>query len=384
MKHSVIALTCVSLCAAGQTFAQNNISGHLSGIESDTILVQSIQIDNNKNRSLDTIAMKNGKFAFTIDDAALKQVYILAKPSSKPNPDGSKPAMSMKAASFILFPGKPVTVTGSIDDYKVEGSDFYSEYATFTDKLKPLNQKIDSIRKHCTEMQKAGATNEEIQKAFSPARDINNEIIEIRNAYINEHPDADLSVYLLSQLPLEKLEGAMNVLTDNAKNGVMAPYYQSVKKNYDREVARKKAEEAVQPGNVAPDFTLKTIDGKDFSLSSLKGKYVVIDFWGSWCGWCIKGIPEMKKTYDKYKGKIEFVGVDSGDTEEDWKAAVKQHGLPWINVINSENPNVVALYGVRGFPTKFVIDPEGKVAKQIVGEDPEFYKYIDSIMAESK
>lgn len=384
MKHSVIALTCVSLCAAGQTFARNNISGHLSGIESDTILVQSIQIDNNKNRSLDTIAMKNGKFAFTIDDAALKQVYILAKPSSKPNPDGSKPAMSMKAASFILFPGKPVTVTGSIDDYKVEGSDFYSEYATFTDKLKPLNQKIDSIRKHCTEMQKAGATNEEIQKAFSPARDINNEIIEIRNAYINEHPDADLSVYLLSQLPLEKLEGAMNVLSDNAKNGVMSPYYQSVKKNYDREVARKKAEEAVQPGNVAPDFTLKTIDGKDFSLSSLKGKYVVIDFWGSWCGWCIKGIPEMKKTYDKYKGKIEFVGVDSGDTEEDWKAAVKQHGLPWINVINSEDPNVVALYGVRGFPTKFVIDPEGKVAKQIVGEDPEFYKYIDSIMSESK
>lgn len=70
MKHSVIALTCVSLCAAGQTFARNNISGHLSGIESDTILVQSIQIDNNKNRSLDTIAMKNGKFAFTIDDAA--------------------------------------------------------------------------------------------------------------------------------------------------------------------------------------------------------------------------------------------------------------------------------------------------------------------------
>lgn len=112
------------LVCSGADFAQNNISGHLSGIESDTILVQSIQIDNNKNRSLDTIAMKNGKFAFTIDDAALKQVYILAKPSSKPNPDGSKPAMSMKAASFILFPGKPVTVTGSIDDYKVEGCDF--------------------------------------------------------------------------------------------------------------------------------------------------------------------------------------------------------------------------------------------------------------------
>lgn len=381
MKHSVIALTCVSLCAAGQTFARNNISGHLSGIESDTILVQSIQIDNNKNRSLDTIAMKNGKFAFTIDDAALKQVYILAKPSSKPNPDGSKPAMSMKAASFILFPGKPVTVTGSIDDYKVEGSDFYSEYATFTDKLKPLNQKIDSIRKHCTEMQKAGATNEEIQKAFSPARDINNEIIEIRNAYINEHPDADLSVYLLSQLPLEKLEGAMNVLTDNAKNGVMSPYYQSVKKNYDREVARKKAEEAVQPGNVAPDFTLKTIDGKDFSLSSLKGKYVVIDFWGSWCGWCIKGFPELKEAYTKYKDRLEVVGVDCQETKEAWLAGVKKYELPWVNVYNPEGSKLTEEYGVQGFPTKAIINPEGIIVNITTGHDPEFFTKLDQFMA---
>lgn len=66
----------------------------------------------------------------------------------------------------------------------------------------------------------------------------------------------------------------------------------------------------------APDFTLKDIQGNDFSLSSAKGKYVILDFWGSWCGWCIKGLPDMKKAYRKYKHKVVFVGIDCNDTEE--------------------------------------------------------------------
>lgn len=58
----------------------------------------------------------------------------------------------------------------------------------------------------------------------------------------------------------------------------------------------------MKPGNLAPEFTLKDLDGKNFDLSSLRGKYVVLDFWGSWCGWCIKGIPEMKR-HMKIQGK---------------------------------------------------------------------------------
>lgn len=384
MKPLIYVIAGMGLISSGMASAQNNISGTLSGIESDTILVQSIEIENNRNRSIDTVAMQNGKFAFNLNDDKLKMVYIFAKPSSKPNPDGSKPAMSMTNANFLLFPGNPVKINGTLKDYKVEGNRFYSDYATVTEGFKPYYSKIDSIRKSCMEMKKNGATDEEIQKAFEPASKFNNEITSMKADYITRHPDSDVSVMLLSQLPFDKLEAALAAISETAKNGTMAPYYNNVKKSYEKEVARKKAEEAVQPGMAAPVFTLKDINGKDFNLSSLKGKYVVLDFWGSWCGWCIKGIPEMKKTYEKYKGKLEFVGVDSGDTEEAWKEAVKQHELPWINVINSENPDVVSMYGVRGFPTKFVIDPDGKVAKQIVGEDPEFYKYIDSIMEGSK
>jgi thiol-disulfide isomerase/thioredoxin len=83
---------------------------------------------------------------------------------------------------------------------------------------------------------------------------------------------------------------------------------------------------------LAPDFELPDLQGQPLKLSSLRGKYVVLDFWGSWCIWCIRGIPSMKEAYTKYKDKMEILGVDCRDTEEKWKAAVKEHELPWLHV----------------------------------------------------
>ena len=94
-------------------------------------------------------------------------------------------------------------------------------------------------------------------------------------------------------------------------------------KAYAWPVAEKQAVEVVSQsiaeGQMAPDFTLKDLQGNDLALSSLRGKYVVLDFWGSWCGWCIKGIPDMKKYYDKYKDRMEILGIDCRDTEAKWK-----------------------------------------------------------------
>ena len=129
----------------------------------------------------------------------------------------------------------------------------------------------------------------------------------------------------------------------------------------------------------APDFTLNDINGKPLTLSSLRGKYVILDFWGSWCVWCIKGMPRMKEYYQKYAGKLEILGIDCNDTEEEWKAAVTKLELPWLHVYNTESSDVLQQYGVQGFPTKVVVSPEGKVAHVVVGEDPAFYTYLDSL-----
>ena len=135
--------------------------------------------------------------------------------------------------------------------------------------------------------------------------------------------------------------------------------------------------------DLAPDFELPDLQGNPLKLSSLRGKYVVLDFWGSWCIWCIRGIPHMKEAYSKYKDKMEILGVDCQDTEEKWKAAVEEHQLPWLQVRCPEDylQTLGQQYRIQGFPTKVIIDPEGRLVKVVVGEDPAFYTFLDQLFA---
>ena len=135
-------------------------------------------------------------------------------------------------------------------------------------------------------------------------------------------------------------------------------------------------------GYVAPDFTFNDFNGKPLKLSSLRGKYVVLDFWASWCGWCIKGFPEMKRYYAKYKDRLEILGMNCGDTEARWKQAVANNNLPWLNVIVPRESRVPVEYGVKGLPTKVIINPEGRVLVTTVGENPRFYEILDALLVE--
>lgn len=138
----------------------------------------------------------------------------------------------------------------------------------------------------------------------------------------------------------------------------------------------------VAADDLAPDFELPDLQGNLLKLSSLRGKYVVLDFWGSWCIWCIRGIPAMKEAYTKHKDKMEILGIDCRDTETKWRNAVEKYELPWLHVrCNDAQLQILGQqYNIEGFPTKVVIDPEGKIAKVIVGEDPEFYTYLDQLL----
>ena len=91
-------------------------------------------------------------------------------------------------------------------------------------------------------------------------------------------------------------------------------------------------------GKPAPEFTLKDINGNDFSLFSLRGKYVVLDFWGSWCSGCIKAFPKLKKFYAAHQNEYEIVGIAVNTKLDAWRELViEKHSLPWINVFDDVN-----------------------------------------------
>ena len=149
MKNLVYALVGAGFMIACQPSSRPEISGTLTGIESDTLLVQSFPVNDRDSRRTDTVAMQNGSFAFNLGNSVLKQVYIYGKPSVKPNEDGSIPAISMKAVSFLLLPGQPIKISGSLDEYKLEGGSFYDDYTEVMEDCKTYSHKIDSLNVVC-------------------------------------------------------------------------------------------------------------------------------------------------------------------------------------------------------------------------------------------
>ena len=289
---------------------------------------------------------------------------------------------------FPVAPGEKPVVRGSFEDYTVTGGKFYEDYAAAEDMMRPFSERMEKLSEDFSavyaELSKDPEANKEKIEAerekIGAAYDA--EYAALREAVYNHivaHPDQEASVALLNYVDHEQLEPAIAALSPKVANGRMKPVIDAMRKVVENENLRKAAAEAVQEGKPAPDFTLEDINGKPFTLSSLRGKWVVLDFWGSWCGWCIKGIPDMKKYYEKYAGKFEIVGIDCRDTKEKWKAAVEKHELPWLHVYNADADGTPDKYAVQGYPTKIVINPEGKIDKIIVGEDPEFYTYLDSL-----
>ena len=197
--------------------------------------------------------------------------------------------------------------------------------------------------------------------------------------YVMQHPDSDGSVYLLNYLKGAKNgKKVLSTIGPKARSGVMKKLYDvfdAGMKSFDDFFA--KTAEAFAIGQVPQDFSLEDVDGHQLSLSSLRGKYLLLDFWGSWCVNCIANFPRMKAFYQQHRDKLEILGVAIDDSKDKWKVAVKKHELPWKHVIDTDGAgNVKERYGISAAPTYVLIDPEGKVIEWNIGEFENIEEYF--------
>lgn len=379
MKKSIFMLLgAAALLSACQTKSGYMLSGKIEGVPSDTLIVCVPDLEKGGTERIDTIAMQNGVFAVNLQDTTPRMILITSKPQN------GAPLFSDQLGhiSTIVVPGEELTINGTLKEYQLGGNEFFTHFFAATAILEENSKAQEEIlKKYQPLFRQEGINKDSLEKAFMAEREplqqkLNEEIMQ----YIQANPDDEISAYLVASLG-DKAEEGWALLSDKAKNSRMAFYYQSLKKMKENQALRKEAAKALEEGKPAPDFTLKDLNGNDFTLSSLRGQYVILDFWGSWCKWCIKGFPELKAAYAKHKGKVEVVGVDCSDTVEKWKQAVAENELPWINVYNPKKEDITfTTYAISAYPTKILIDKEGVIQKVCVGEDPAFYTYLDEVL----
>lgn len=262
---------------AGSLSAQvATVEGRLSGIDSDTLLVDYFPISDLKRENLktDAVAIRQGHFTYKVETGNMPaEMYFYAKPKS------GETSSLRKTVSVVAFPGETVRLTGSIDDYQAEGNVFHKNYAEAAKGWKSAQQRMEATTEVIMKMQQEGQLNpqriDSLRQIYQPIAD---EISNCKEQYIRKYPDSDVSVYLLADLGGARAKVLLPLVGEKAKTGPMSSLYLAMQDALKEAEARKAASQNIKEGKEAPEFVLKDINGKDFALSSLRGKYVVLDF----------------------------------------------------------------------------------------------------------
>jgi peroxiredoxin len=185
----------------------------------------------------------------------------------------------------------------------------------------------------------------------------------------------NFSQKLNSVVSVEWLEKNINIAKDKSQAEKL---FAKLSKNVQESAQGKayaallKKTASVSVGGTAPDFKVKTISEEDISLSAFKGKYVLLDFWASWCAPCRKENPNVLKAYNAFKDQnFTVVGFSMDESKVAWKKAVEADGMPWMQIsdLRAWKGDVSKLYGIEGIPANFLIDPNGKIiARDLRGE----------------
>ncbi len=177
--------------------------------------------------------------------------------------------------------------------------------------------------------------------------------------------------YMVKKNTPEEVLKAYNNLSDRVKQSAPGVELKKVIDNLGKVIV----------GGEAPDIKLNTPEGEELSLYSLRGNYVLLDFWASWCGPCLREAPNVKAIYDKYHDKgFQVYGVSLDDDKEAWKAAIEKHNLDWLHVSSLQGWDcpVAKQYNVTGVPRMYIIDPQGKIiAMDLRGE--KLAKFVEEL-----
>jgi thiol-disulfide isomerase/thioredoxin len=354
MKQTWIVAAIALSAAACQTEGSKNftVTGEVKNAPATVVYLEQISFENMPPQVLDSVTVTNGKFTLK-GKAAEESLLQLRFPQVENSP-----------LFFVINDKSDISLAGEWNDIRqlsYKGSPASERLRVFVDSLSATQQKLYM-------MQNELEVPTQDSLALVKQTEMTNMVTAFK-AYVKKTAMEDKSPML------SMFATSINLGTDLTENEAMYnslvkrfPKHagiQAVVKQFRESTANAQPKQSTPAvGTIAPDITMPDVNGASFSLSSLQGKYVLVDFWASWCGPCRAENPNLVAAYNKYKNKnFTILGVSLDKTKEAWLQGIQEDGLTWnqISDLKFWNSAAVGLYGFNGIPYNVLLDPTGKV-----------------------
>ena len=354
-KHGIFCMAAALVCSAGYAQERSVLKVRIVGArEGDKIALA--EMDENNKLVQDTVVVFTDQ-ADTVrlvtarTDRMLRLLFT---------------STAGKTGQLMIFPesGKEYIVdarNGDMATARIWGG-LYSTDDVMKE-ISILGHRRDSLSAKVMELTRDGRQ-EEAEAEMKVLNGVHKSLVSAKERFIIYHPNSAYSAYLVSDLmhsipqltTMDRVKRLYNSLNGGARNT-----YSGDKANEEIYLLM-----AASEGAVVPRFTLTSTEKELISPSHYRGQWLLLDFWASWCKPCRMSNPELVKLYDKYRGRgLEIVGIACWDREEDWKKAIEQDGLPWVQLNASEKvegqEDVTKTFVITGVPTSILVDPEGNI-----------------------
>ncbi|WKD86885.1 Thiol-disulfide oxidoreductase ResA [Polaribacter huanghezhanensis] len=371
----LLILLCLSLWNCTKKTEKAVISFKINNMNSKEVKVRLTSFGEKFSDKYKTVNLENGEFILDTLINEPKEVIIQPNEMLKKLSNGELFPIPSKLVKFFIYPKDRVNVSGSMSeykvDYKVDGNLLNNQYSDYRKSILNNYELGSKLFYDVENLYSKGAKDSIIRITENNEIEVSKKNRKAPINYINKNQNIELSSFLLANEQKE-------VIIENYDN-----LSEKVKKSDFGIILKKRIDnwKNLSINSTAPNFEYQTYKSGKIKLSENNGKFIVLDFWGSWCGPCIMEMPKMKEFYKNNSKKIEIIGIAARDKEANWIKAIKENNLTWKHIFNNKKKDdLVKKYGVTGFPTKIIINPNGKIEGIYLGIKEDFYLKMEELL----